>query len=255
MRRTMDIAVSTIAALALSPLILVIIVAIWCTAGIPALFRQDRWGHRGRIFVIWKFRTMRPPAYPGEPDSRRLLPLGDLLRRTSLDELPQLWNILRGDMSLVGPRPLPVHVGQGDVYTPRQWGRLAVRPGLTGWAQVNGRNSLTWPEKIEQDLWYIQHRSLLLDLRIIALTVLQVVRPRGVYGYGVENPGFEKRVQDSVTAETPGAPAPSPSASPSGQVEGGSSVAAEQRGEPPSRDSIALVKKLLINDELGSTQR
>src|SRR5438309_1674964 len=112
MRRVTDIVVSAVAALALSPLIVVIVAAIWCTAGTPALFRQDRWGRDGRIFVIWKFRTMRPPAYPGEPDSKRLLPIGDLLRRTSLDELPQLWNILRGDMSLVGPRPLPVDVGQ-----------------------------------------------------------------------------------------------------------------------------------------------
>jgi lipopolysaccharide/colanic/teichoic acid biosynthesis glycosyltransferase len=190
MRRVVDIVVSTVAAILLSPVIITITITIWCVCGSPVIFRQDRWGLNGDVFVIWKFRTMRPPIHPGEPDSRRLLPLGDLLRRTSLDELPQLWNILRGDMSLVGPRPLPVHLGQEVVYTPRQWGRLSVRPGLTGWAQVSGRNSLTWSEKIDQDLWYIAHRSLLLDLRIIALTVVQVIRPRGIYGYGAENPGF-----------------------------------------------------------------
>jgi len=180
MRRVVDIVVSALAIVLLSPVFAVVIVSIWCTSGAPALFRQDRWGLDGRIFVIWKFRTMRPPARPGEPDRDRLLPIGDLLRRTSLDELPQLWNILRGDMSLIGPRPLPVHTAQPVVYSPRQWGRLAIRPGLTGWAQVNGRNSLTWSEKIEQDLWYIAHRSLLRDLGILALPFMQVVRPRGI---------------------------------------------------------------------------
>jgi len=203
MRRVVDIVISAIALVLLSPVIVAIAVVIRCTSGAPVLFRQDRWGLNGRIFVIWKFRTMRPPAYPGERDSERRLLFGDLLRRTSLDELPQLWNILRGDMTLVGPRPLPVRMGQDVVYSPRQWGRLSVRPGLTGWAQVNGRNSLAWAEKIEQDLWYIAHRSLLLDLRIMALTLVQVIRPRGIYGYGTENPGF-----------TPELPSPDPLADP-----------------------------------------
>jgi|tagenome__1003787_1003787.scaffolds.fasta_scaffold20982019_2 lipopolysaccharide/colanic/teichoic acid biosynthesis glycosyltransferase len=201
MRRFVDLAASVTALVLLSPVLLVIVVSIWCTCGAPVLFRQERWGLNGRTFVIWKFRTMRPPAHPGEPDRARLTACGDLLRRMSLDELPQLWNILRGDMSLIGPRPLPVEMGQPVVYSARQWGRLSVRPGLTGWAQVNGRNSLAWSEKIEQDLWYIAHRSVLLDLRIIALTFVQLVRPRGIYGYGVENPGF---VPD------PQAPAPEP---------------------------------------------
>jgi hypothetical protein len=131
---------------------------------------------------------MRPPAYPGEPDSARSIPLGRLLRASSLDELPQLWNVIRGDMSLIGPRPtLPEQVVH---YSARQRGRLAVRPGLTGWAQVNGRNSLSWPNRIELDLWYLEHRSLQLDLRIALLTLLQLVRPRGVVGEGGENPGF-----------------------------------------------------------------
>lgn len=122
-------------------------------------------------------------------------PLGRFLRASSLDELPQLWNIIRGDMSLIGPRPWPVLPGDELLYTDRQWGRLAVRPGLTGWAQVNGRNSLPWPQRIEQDLWYIEHRSLLLDLRIVGLTVLRLLRPRGVNGYGAENPGFQVEPQ------------------------------------------------------------
>jgi lipopolysaccharide/colanic/teichoic acid biosynthesis glycosyltransferase len=210
MRRVVDIVATTVATILLSPVIVIVVISILCLSGSPVLFRQERWGLNGRVFMIWKFRTMRPPARPGEPDIERLSPLGDLLRRTSLDELPQLWNILRGDMSLIGPRPLPVHVGQAVVYSPRQWRRHSVRPGLTGWAQVNGRNSLTWPEKIEQDLWYIDHRSWLLDLRIIALTFVQVIRPRGIYGYGVENPGLVPDLQDPAPGSVSGLSLPAP---------------------------------------------
>jgi lipopolysaccharide/colanic/teichoic acid biosynthesis glycosyltransferase len=137
---------------------------------------------------------MRPERYPGEPDSDRSPRLGQLIRATSLDELPQLWNVLVGDMSLIGPRPtLPEQVAH---YSDHQRGRLAVRPGITGWAQVNGRNSLSWPERIELDLWYLRHRSLRLDLRILVLTVLRLVRPHGIYGAGGVNPGFP--VDDST---------------------------------------------------------
>jgi len=251
--------VSTAAALVLLPLLAVIVACIWCTSGPPALFKQDRWGLDGRIFVIWKFRTMRPPAYPGEPDSARLLPLGALLRRTSLDELPQLWNIIRGEMSLVGPRPLPVHVGEEVVYSPRQWGRLSVRPGLTGWAQVNGRNSLTWPEKIEQDLWYIAHRSVLLDLRIVARTVLQVIRPRGIDGYGVENPGFSE--QPSATARSAGPDAPVVTQGAPAQLRANSGTRRESSVPRPNAEqrSVALGapidRRFLINDQAKEVGR
>lgn len=166
----------------------VIALVVRVTLGSPVLFRQVRTGWRGREFAIVKLRTMRDAAYPDEPDVDRTPPLGRLLRQTSLDELPQLWNILVGDMSLIGPRPtLPEQVVH---YSERQRGRLSVRPGVTGWAQVNGRNSLGWPERIELDLWYVAHRSLGLDLRIVGLTLLRVVRPAGITGEGGVNPGF-----------------------------------------------------------------
>jgi lipopolysaccharide/colanic/teichoic acid biosynthesis glycosyltransferase len=187
-RRLIDIVVGVTSAALLSPLALIVALGIRSSCGSPVLFRQERSGRDGRIFVIYKFRTMRPEAYPGEPDSLRSLPLGRFLRSSSLDELPQLWNIIRGDMSLIGPRPtLPDQVAH---YSAHQRGRLAVPPGLTGWAQVNGRNSLSWPERIELDLWYIQNRSLLLDLRIAMLTLLSLVRPHGIVGADGENPGF-----------------------------------------------------------------
>ena len=131
---------------------------------------------------------MRPEGYPGEPDRQRDTTFGRFLRNSSLDELPQLWNVFRGDMSLIGPRPtLPEQVAHYDL---RQRGRLAVRPGITGWAQVNGRNSISWPERIELDLWYIAHRSLMLDLRIVGRTFLRFVHPAGITGEGGLNPEF-----------------------------------------------------------------
>jgi lipopolysaccharide/colanic/teichoic acid biosynthesis glycosyltransferase len=156
--------------------------------GSPVLFRQQRSGLDGAEFTIVKFRTMRPERYPGEPDPDRLTPVGRALRETSLDELPQLWNVLRGEMALIGPRPtLPEQVVH---YSERQRGRLAVRPGITGWAQVRARNSVSWPERIEMDLWYVEHRSWLLDARILLLTALGVLRPSGVTADGGINPGF-----------------------------------------------------------------
>jgi lipopolysaccharide/colanic/teichoic acid biosynthesis glycosyltransferase len=147
--------------------------------GSPVMFRQTRVGLGGREFAIQKFRTMRPPAYEGQPDNERDTPLGSLLRSTSLDELPQLWNIVRGDMSLIGPRPtLPEQVQH---YSQRQRGRLAIRPGLTGWAQVNGRASLPWADRIELDIWYIEHASLRLDLHIIARSVHMAITGHGLY--------------------------------------------------------------------------
>jgi lipopolysaccharide/colanic/teichoic acid biosynthesis glycosyltransferase len=187
-RRAVDVVVAAVALVLLSPLILAVAVAIRLRLGSPVLFHQQRSGLRGQEFTIVKFRTMRPERFPGEPDQDRSTRLGDIVRATSLDELPQLWNVLRGDMSLIGPRPtLPEQV---EHYTDRQRGRLAVQPGITGWAQVNGRNSLSWPERIELDLWYIEHRSFRLDLRIVLLTLKRLARPHGIYGADGVNPGF-----------------------------------------------------------------
>jgi lipopolysaccharide/colanic/teichoic acid biosynthesis glycosyltransferase len=184
--------------LLLSPVILLAAGVIRLSLGSPVLFRQLRIGLDGRPFTILKFRTMRPERFPGEPDADRLPLVGRLLRAASLDELPQLVNILTGDMSIIGPRPtLPEQV---EHYTSREHGRHAVRPGLTGWAQVNGRNSLSWPERIELDLWYIEHRSTSLDLRIIGRTLLRLVRPTGLYGEGGRNPGYPV-VTESPTSD------------------------------------------------------
>ena len=187
-QRLIDVIVALVAGVVLLPVALVIALLVRLRLGSPVLFRQTRTGLGGKEFSIMKFRTMRPMAYDGQPDNERDTPLGNRLRSTSLDELPQLWNVLRGDMSLIGPRPtLPEQVQH---YSPRQRGRLAVRPGLTGWAQVNGRNSISWPERIELDLWYIEHRSLRLDVRIVARTLLRLVKPEGILGEGGVNPGF-----------------------------------------------------------------
>jgi lipopolysaccharide/colanic/teichoic acid biosynthesis glycosyltransferase len=169
------------AVLLLSPLFGGIALAIWLTMGRPILFRQRRPGLRGRPFEILKFRTMldltdgrgRPL-----PDMRRQTRLGRLLRKTSLDELPELFNVLRGEMSLVGPRPLMMEYL--DRYSPEQARRHDVLPGITGWAQVNGRNAISWEDKFRLDLWYIDHCSLWLDLRVLCLSVWRVLRMDGV---------------------------------------------------------------------------
>ena len=187
-RRVVDVLVAGSSLVALAPVLGATAAAVRATFGSPVLFRQQRSGLHGREFTIVKFRTMRPEAYPGEPDADRTPPLGRALRASSVDELPQLWNVLRGDMSLIGPRPtLPAQVAR---YGPHERRRLEVKPGVTGWAQVTARNSVSWPERIELDIWYIEHRSLWLDLRILALTVLRVLRPQGVTAAGGENPDF-----------------------------------------------------------------
>jgi lipopolysaccharide/colanic/teichoic acid biosynthesis glycosyltransferase len=188
MRRFIDIAVSAIAIVLLAPITALVALGVRLKLGGPVLFRQRRTGWKGKEFTIVKFRTMRGEAYPGEPDLDRDTSFGRMLRGSSLDEIPQLWNVLIGDMSLIGPRPtLPEQVAR---YTDHERGRLAVRPGITGWAQVKGRNSISWPERIELDLWYIAHRSLSLDLQILRLTVLTVLRRKGIMGEGGVNPGF-----------------------------------------------------------------
>ncbi len=151
----------------------------------PLLFPQLRIGLNGAPFVLYKFKTMRD-ARPGEDplatDALRITRLGRCLRATSLDELPSLWNVLRGDMALVGPRPLlPEYL---PLYTPEQMRRHSVKPGITGWAQVNGRNAISWEEKFRLDVWYVDNRSLWLDLRILCMTVWQVLARRGVSAAG-----------------------------------------------------------------------
>ena len=209
MKRGGDLAVTALAGIIAIPLGLVIALLIRCTMGGPVLFRQTRTGHHGREFEILKFRTMRDARHPDEPDAPRITRLGALLRRTSLDELPQLWNVVRGEMGVIGPRPtLPEQVVH---YSPRQRGRLAVRPGLTGWAQVRGRNSITWPQRIELDLWYVEHHSLLLDARILVLTVKVLLRPSGITAAGGGNPGFPVPGTGAApTASPAAAPTPAP---------------------------------------------
>ena len=148
--------------------------------GRPVFFRQTRPGRHGRPFTLVKFRTMLhpDPARGLVTDEQRLIPLGQTLRATSLDELPTLWNVLKGDMSLVGPRPLLM--AYLDRYTAHQARRHEVKPGITGWAQVNGRNAVSWDEKFAMDVWYVDNRSMMLDFRILALTALKVVRRDGI---------------------------------------------------------------------------
>ncbi|MGH3835145.1 MAG: sugar transferase [Pseudonocardiaceae bacterium] len=188
MRRAADIVVAIVVMVIVAPAAAIVGILILIRMGRPILFRQRRVGRGGAPFTVLKFRTMRPESWPGEPDDQRTPRLGAFLRASSLDELPQLWNILRGEMSLIGPRPtLPEQV---EHYTPRQRGRLAIRPGLTGWAQVNGRNSISWPERIELDLWYIDHCSAALDMKILLRTAARLVTPQGVTGEGGVNPDF-----------------------------------------------------------------
>ncbi len=174
-KRAMDLVIAVVVGVVLSPVALVVAVLVRRKLGTPVLFRQARAGRHGAPFEILKFRTMtdaRGPSGALLPDAERMTPLGSTMRATSLDELPELLNVVRGEMSLVGPRPLPVRYL--DRYTPEQARRHDVAPGITGWAQVNGRNSTTWPERFEQDLWYVEHRSIWLDLKILVKTVLVV---------------------------------------------------------------------------------
>ena len=176
-KRTMDVAGSALGLLLTSPIIAGTALAIHSTMGYPVVFRQQRPGLNGRPFELIKFRSMRP-VKPGEEqvdtDAVRITPLGRFVRATSIDELPTLWNVLKGDMSLVGPRPLLMRYM--DRYTPEQTERHNVKPGITGWAQINGRNALTWEEKFKLDTWYVDHQSLWLDLKIVALTVAKVLQ-------------------------------------------------------------------------------
>ena len=180
-KRLFDLAVALAGLGVLSPVLIAAAVLVAATLGRPVLFRQPRPGLHGRVFHILKFRSMSD-ARDAEgrllPDAERLTAFGRFLRSTSIDELPELWNVVRGEMSLVGPRPLLTQYL--PLYSPEQARRHDVRPGITGWAQINGRNAASWPQKFALDLWYIENRSLWLDCRILVLTVWKVIRREGI---------------------------------------------------------------------------
>ncbi|BDG45215.1 sugar transferase [Saccharococcus caldoxylosilyticus] len=181
MKRLMDLIVSGIALILLAPLIIVIALLVRYKLGSPVIFKQQRPGLHGNPFYLYKFRTMTDERDEnGEllPDHLRLTPFGQFLRKYSLDELPQLFNVLKGDISLVGPRPLLMEYL--ELYTPEQARRHEVKPGITGWAQVNGRNAISWEEKFELDVWYVDHQSFWLDLKILFLTVIKVLKSEGI---------------------------------------------------------------------------
>jgi lipopolysaccharide/colanic/teichoic acid biosynthesis glycosyltransferase len=175
MKRTFDLISTLVLLLILSLPLLVLCILHLIMMGRPIFFRQTRAGKKGRPFRILKFRTMRPGT---DDDAARLTRWGQFLRSTSLDELPELWNVLIGDMSLVGPRPLPtIYL---ERYSPEQARRHEVRPGITGWAQVNGRNGLTWQQQFDFDLWYIKNHCGLLDIKILGLTIITVLRRENI---------------------------------------------------------------------------
>ena len=192
LKRLFDITAASVGVFLLSPLMMLIGLLVAVFMGRPVLFRQQRPGLNGEPFTLLKFRTMNEGAGPDGtplPDSERVTQFGHFLRSTSLDELPELINVLRGEMSFVGPRPLLVRYLRR--YSPYQMRRHEVVPGLTGWAQVNGRNTLSWQEKFELDVWYVDHQSLRLDLTILALTLWRIVKRDGIdHPSGVGAPEF-----------------------------------------------------------------
>ena len=196
MKRIVDLIVALFGLLALAPIYLLLAVLVAVKLGRPVLFRQRRPGLHGRIFELLKFRTMtdcRDRNGDLLPDRERLTPFGAWLRSTSLDELPGLWNVLRGDMSLVGPRPLLE--SYLACYTPEQARRHEVRPGMTGWAQINGRNATSWEERLALDVWYVDHRSAKLDIAIIWRTIGKVWRREDIAAEGhATMPRFDEHV-------------------------------------------------------------
>lgn len=181
LKRLLDFAVAMLLLVLLSPVLLVLYICVYCFLGTPAFFCQKRPGQHGKPFLMYKFRTMRDARDKnGEllPDELRLTRFGRFLRASSLDELPELWNVLRGDMSLVGPRPLLMEYL--PLYSDFQARRHEVKPGVTGWAQVNGRNAISWEQKFELDVWYVDNRGLFLDLKILLLTGIKVISGVGV---------------------------------------------------------------------------
>lgn len=193
MKRFLDVVISAIALFVLFPVMIVIGSLLWLKMGWPPLFSQLRPGLGGKPFTMYKFRTMSAKRDGGGrllPDADRLSPFGRFLRATSLDELPELWNVIKGEMSLVGPRPLLMEYL--PLYSPEQARRHAVRPGITGWAQVNGRNALSWEEKFALDVWYVDNQCIALDLKILWKTLVAVFRRDGISAAGHETmPRFE----------------------------------------------------------------
>lgn len=180
-KRIFDLAIAVPVVVLAAPFILALAGLVRLKLGGPVLFRQQRPGLNGRPFTIYKFRTMtdqRDAQGNLLPDGQRLTPFGKFLRSTSLDELPELLNVVKGEMGLVGPRPLLMHYL--DLYTPEQMRRHEVRPGITGWAQVNGRNAISWEEKFALDIWYVDNHTLWLDWKIIFLTLLKIVKRDGI---------------------------------------------------------------------------
>ncbi|EOB6641729.1 sugar transferase [Vibrio vulnificus CladeA-yb158] len=198
MKRLFDFLVSLTALILLSPIIALVAWKIRKNLGSPVLFRQIRPGLNGKPFEMVKFRTMKD-AVDGQgnplPDSERMTPFGDKLRSSSLDELPELWNVLKGEMSLVGPRPLLMQYL--PLYSPEQARRHEVRPGVTGWAQINGRNAISWEDKFKLDVWYVDNRSFWLDLKVLLLTVRKVLIKEGISAQGeVTMPPFKGNMND-----------------------------------------------------------
>ncbi len=185
MKRLLDIVGALVGLFLFAPLLVIVAFLVRRNLGTPVLFRHTRPGLQGRPFQMLKFRSMRDAFGPdGQalPDEQRLTRFGRWLRASSLDELPELWNVLRGDMSLIGPRPLLMEYL--ELYTPEQARRHEMRPGITGWAQVNGRNAISWEDKFKLDVWYVEHQSFLLDMRILWLTLWRVLRRDGISAVG-----------------------------------------------------------------------
>jgi lipopolysaccharide/colanic/teichoic acid biosynthesis glycosyltransferase len=185
LKRTLDMTIATAGILVSAPLLAVVSLPIRMQMGIPIFFKQIRPGYKAKPFVIYKFRTMnekRDLRNNLRPDAERLTSLGRFLRSTSLDEIPELINVLKGEMSIVGPRPLLMQYLER--YTPEQARRHEVKPGITGWAQVNGRNAITWEQKFEYDVWYVDHVSLWLDLKIIGMTIWKILKREGIIQRG-----------------------------------------------------------------------
>lgn len=184
-KRLVDIVGSCVGLLLFTPLFIFLFFKIRRDMGDPVLFRQTRPGVKAQPFEMLKFRSMKDTAGPDGhplPDGARITPLGAKLRSSSLDELPEFWNVLKGEMSLVGPRPLLMEYV--PLYTPEQAHRMDVRPGITGWAQVNGRNAISWEEKFKLDVWYVENRTLWLDLKILWMTIVKVVKKDGISADG-----------------------------------------------------------------------
>src|SRR3990172_3794413 len=184
-KRLFDLCFSVVAVIILSPVLFITAILVWVFVGTPILFKQERPGYKGRPFFIYKFRTMTDRLAPDGsllPDAERLTPLGRFLRALSLDELPEVFNILRGEMSIVGPRPLLMEYLER--YSPEQMRRHNMLPGLTGWAQVNGRNAITWQDKFKLDVWYVDNWSFWLDIKIVLTTFCKEITREGILQEG-----------------------------------------------------------------------